>query len=83
MDVKEQEMDSRLTSIFQDALGDRTLVLNDQLSRGDCNGWDSLGHVKLIMALEEEFGVKFAIGQMASLTSVADIKKALARRGAD
>jgi acyl carrier protein len=50
---------------------------------GEYEKWDSLAHVKLIMALEDEFGISFTIGEMTSLESVADIKKLLSTHGAN
>jgi acyl carrier protein len=35
------------------------------------------------MALEDEFGISFTIGEMTSLESVADIKKLLSTHGAN
>lgn len=36
--------------------------------------WDSVGHLQLMLALEEEFGVRFEAGELASLTSVGLIE---------
>jgi acyl carrier protein len=32
--------------------------------------WDSLGHMNLVMALEEEFGIRFHDDQLESLISI-------------
>jgi acyl carrier protein len=74
-------MDTRLTAVFRDVMDDPTLVISDELSPGKYEKWDSLAHVKLIMALEEEFGIRLTIGEMTSLESVADIKKKLSIHG--
>ena len=36
--------------------------------------WDSLGHLKLIMAVEENFGVSLQADDMIDLTSFSKIK---------
>ena len=38
--------------------------------------WDSLAHVMLIGALEEELGIEIPIDEAAEMTGVADILKA-------
>jgi acyl carrier protein len=42
--------------------------------------WDSAGHVNLILALEQEFGVTFDEDEVVELVSVEAIASALARR---
>lgn len=39
--------------------------------------WDSMGHLKLILGLESEFGVKFEIDELFQIISIADIEKIL------
>ncbi len=70
-------MNTRLTVVFREVMNDPTLVISDELSLGKYEKWDSLAHVKLMMALEEEFGIRITIGEMTSLESVADIKRLL------
>lgn len=42
----------------------------------DVEQWDSLAHVMIIGALEEELGIEIAIDEAADMTGVADILKA-------
>lgn len=44
---------------------------------GAVPGWDSLGHMRLILELENEFGVTFPTYTLAELTSVPAIVDAL------
>ncbi len=46
-------------------------------------GWDSLGHLELMLALEMEFGVRIAMEDMAALASRAEIERYLAERQAE
>lgn len=41
--------------------------------------WDSVRHLQLIVALEEEFGVQFDADEFASLTSIAVIRDRLSQ----
>ncbi len=40
-------------------------------------GWDSLRHMRLVLSLEEEFGVEFTDEEIVELTSIASILKVL------
>lgn len=35
--------------------------------------WDSLGHLKLFLALEQNFGVKFTLKEISNANTVRDI----------
>ncbi len=68
-------MSTRLVSVFRDVFDDPSLEIRDDLARGEWVAWDSLAHVKLILAVEEEFGVKLSFDQVAKIKSVADLKQ--------
>lgn len=44
---------------------------------GDIEAWDSLGHLRLMMEIEQEFGVRFSTEQIRQLTSLAEIQQTL------
>ena len=75
-------IDQRLQQIFREAFENDKLTLSDSLSPETMPEWDSLGHVKLMMGCEEEFGVKFTIEETVESTSVAKLKAVLAAKGA-
>ena len=43
------------------------MVLADGLSAADVDGWDSLAHINLIIAIEQKLGVKFATAEISGL----------------
>lgn len=44
---------------------------------GDIEAWDSLGHLRLMMEIEQEFAARFSTEQLRQLTSLAEIQEAL------
>jgi acyl carrier protein len=44
--------------------------IDARVSAADLAAWDSLGHVRLILALEKRFGVQFADESVVNLVSV-------------
>jgi acyl carrier protein len=44
-----------------------------EMTREEISGWDSLGHLNLMLALEDKFGLTLEIDDMARLTSVPAI----------
>jgi acyl carrier protein len=47
------------------------------LEQEDLENWDSLQHLNLMLALEQEFGVTLDVDELATLTSVPAILKYL------
>jgi acyl carrier protein len=43
-------------------------------------GWDSLAHVSLIDAVEQEFRVRFALGELEELKNVGDMVDLIAKK---
>lgn len=52
--------------------------LDDSVSRDTFAAWDSLRHMNLIMALEEEFGTTIGDDDADSMISYADIRRIVA-----
>jgi acyl carrier protein len=72
----------RLQQIFREVFEDDRLMLVPTLSAATLPRWDSLAHMKIIMACEEEFGVKFTIEETVESNSAARILDVLAAKGA-
>jgi acyl carrier protein len=55
-------------------------VVSSESKRGEIEQWDSLGHLVLVLQLEQEFGVQLSPEDIESMTSVRAIADALANR---
>jgi acyl carrier protein len=58
------------TKVFRDTLDLDDLVLTPQLTARDVEGWDSLNHILLVVAVEQRFGIKFSTGEIDGLENV-------------
>jgi acyl carrier protein len=74
-------VDQRVESVFQEVFDDEDLVLTDATSAKTLANWDSFAQVKLIVALEEEFEVKFTTDEVATLSNVGDLKASIRAKG--
>jgi acyl carrier protein len=72
-------MYKRLEKIFHQAFG--VDKVDDSMSIYNVDGWDSMAHVGLILALQKEFKVTITPADAISLTSVKDIIQYLMNRG--
>ncbi len=57
----------QMQSIFRNVFGDDELSLKDSMTAADVDGWDSLAHINLIIAIEKHFGIKFATAEISGL----------------
>jgi acyl carrier protein len=71
---------TRLERVFRLILGRDELVLTDDLGSADVPGWASLDHVSLLLAIEEEFDVRFTADEIVSAQSVREIKRIIRSR---
>ena len=56
-------------------------AFEDQHGPNEIAGWDSLGHVNLISALETKFQIAIPMDEMIGIASIGDIKKMLQAKG--
>ena len=70
----------RMERVFGEVLEDDSLRLSGSESDATLAGWDSFAHVKLIIGLEEEFGIHFSIDEVAETKTVDGLRKIIARK---
>ncbi len=63
----------QLAPIFRDVFDDPAIILSPATTADDIDGWDSLSHMNLILAVELRFKVKFALGELQSLKNVGGL----------
>jgi acyl carrier protein len=58
---------ARLQGVLREVFGDDTLEVSEKTTADDVDGWDSLAHVNIVIAVEKRFGVRFAAAEIAAL----------------
>jgi acyl carrier protein len=64
---------AELTPIFHQIFEDDTLVITPELTARDVDGWDSLTHMSLIVAVESHFGIKFKLRDVVKFRNLGDM----------
>lgn len=62
-----------LREIMIDVFDLDDLVLTPATTADDIEEWDSLSHVRLVVAVERKFGFKFTNSEIESLKTVGDL----------
>ncbi len=68
-----EEIFGKLNEVFRDVFEDDDITVSDQTTADDIDDWDSLEHINLINAIEQEFGIKFNMGQIVSMKNVGEM----------
>jgi acyl carrier protein len=58
---------SEVTEVLRDVFGDDEITLTESTTADDVEGWDSLMHLNLIIALERRFGIRFSTSEISTL----------------
>jgi acyl carrier protein len=69
-----------LTELLRDVFDNDTVVAVPELTASQVEGWDSLGNVRLFLAIESEFGVRFGAGEMSAIKNVNELAMAIAAK---
>ncbi len=72
---------TRAQNVFREVFEDPDLNVTEKTVAADVPAWDSLNHINLVLALEEEFGVEFTTPEVTSMSNVGDLFALLARKG--
>ena len=66
-------MFNSVQEIFRDIFDVDDLVITDSTNSDEIEDWDSLNHINLVSAIEQEFGVKFTLVELVSLKNVGEM----------
>ena len=71
---------ARLTPIFHEVFDDADIIPHSNMTANDVPAWDSLSNIRLVVAVEEEFGIQFSTGEVASLSNVGEFVSVIQQR---
>lgn len=74
------ELHKRLEEVFCEVFDDDTLVLTDETTSHDIEGWDSVVHINLMFSIEQAFGVQFNGNELAEMKNIGELKYFLASK---
>jgi acyl carrier protein len=73
--VEDQRIDERLSRCILKELQLPTFTLLQSTRAFEVPGWDSLAHAGIIVAIEDEFGIRFKTRDVIAMESVGDLER--------
>jgi acyl carrier protein len=79
-----EEIRKQVEEVLRDVFEDPDLRLSPEMTAEDIDGWDSLKHIDIIIALEKRLKVKFATAEISRLkedgSNVGSLLELVARK---
>jgi acyl carrier protein len=69
-----------LQIIFSDVLDLPDLRLSAESNASNVEGWDSLAHINLVVAIEKRYKIKFALAELRNLNNVGEMADLIVKK---
>ena len=79
--LSKDEIIERLNDVFRDVFDDDTLEVDENTTADDIEDWDSIEHITLIGAVEDEFKMRFKMGEVSGMKDVGEMIGIIEQRG--
>ena len=76
----DKEIYDRLNNVFRDIFDDDSIVVTPETTSNDIEDWDSLEHINLVVAVEQEFGMKFNMNEVTTMKNVGEMVEIIKSR---
>lgn len=71
--MNKEEILERLTIVFRSVFDDEEIILTEETTAADIDDWDSLEHINLLVAVEQEFNIKFNMNEVSNMKNVGEM----------
>ncbi|MDD3206370.1 MAG: acyl carrier protein [Lachnospiraceae bacterium] len=71
--MSREEVFEKLNEVFRDVFDEEDITVTETTTADDIEDWDSLEHINLMAAVEQEFGIKFTMGQIVTMKNVGEM----------
>ena len=75
-----EEVFEKLNEVFRDVFDDEDITVTDTTTADAVEDWDSLSHINLIVSIENEFNMKFSMGETTHLKNVGEMVDIILQR---
>ena len=71
--MTKDEVIKKIIPVFKEVFEDENLEINENSNSDNINGWDSLNHIYLVVAIEETFNLKFTAEEIQIWDNVGEM----------
>lgn len=78
--MEDSKIYNKITAVLQEVLENDTIVATPDLTAKEVDEWDSFSHIRIILGIEEAFGVKFATPEIAQFENLGQLAGLIGRK---
>ena len=78
--IKEDTMEERIQKVLRSVFASHEGDFDVFFGPTEIAGWDSLNHLNLVMALQDEFNIQLDFEEMLEIKAVGDIHSIITRK---
>ena len=78
--MSREEIFAKIREVFKYEFDDDSLEIRDETTAADVDGWDSLKHISLIEAVEDEFDIRFTMLEVNGMKNVGEMATIIQER---
>lgn len=71
--MSREEILYQVSNVFADILDEDNITLSESSTADDVEGWDSLTHVQVVVAVERKFKIRFTAKEIQSWKNVGEM----------
>ena len=71
----EDELEQKIKDVMKTVLEISVGEIDEESSIDNIDLWDSMGHIKVILAIEKDFGMQFNADEVVEMTSYKRIRE--------
>ena len=66
-----------LNAVFCEVFDDESIKIKPEMTANDIDGWDSLSHVNLIVAVETRFKIRFSQKELLTFKNIGELLRSI------
>lgn len=70
----------KIESVVTEILGRPVSGLSDSTTAESIDGWDSLSHIQIVVALEKEFSIRFSAAELIDYQNIGALADGIERK---
>ncbi len=71
---------SDIQDIMRNILDEEGIILTETTTAGDLEGWDSLTHIQLVLAIEKHFNIRFDTKEILLWKDIGEMLNAVSSK---
>jgi acyl carrier protein len=71
--MERNELLTQIQEIFRDVLDEENIVLTEITTANDVDGWGSLTHIQLVVAIEKHLKIRFTSKEILSWKNIGEM----------